>query len=107
MRIALPVFLACLIASLAGAASSPAMIGPRPSLVQSAPAPQPRHDPIDPAKVNRWIDGRLGPEGTAGRLGPAVIVVIDRGKIIAQRTYGLEDLKTKRPVRFDQSMFRL
>src|SRR5689334_21412667 len=77
-------------------------IAPLRASAQPKPA---ERAPFDAAEVNRWIDARLGPVGKAGRIGPAVIVVVDQGKLIAARAYGFEDGRHTRPATLDRSLF--
>src|SRR5689334_20051442 len=62
---------------------------------------------IDAAAVNRWLDQRVEPDGTAGRIGPGVIEIVDHGRIIVSRVYGVENDRLKLPVSADRSLFRL
>jgi CubicO group peptidase (beta-lactamase class C family) len=78
------------------------LVGP-----STAHAAAPQQSAFDAAKVNRWIDDRLGPDGKSGKLGAAIVIVFDHGKVVAQRSYSYEDLGRRRRTSVDNSLFRI
>jgi CubicO group peptidase (beta-lactamase class C family) len=78
---------------------------------QAAPAPaktvpgETSHD-LTPQDLETFLDGLMPTELARDDIAGAVIAVVKDGKVIYEKGYGYADVKTKRPVVPDQTLFR-
>src|SRR6202007_2502992 len=56
--------------------------------------------------LETFMDGVMHTELAGADIGGAVIAVVKDGKVIFEKGYGYADVKTKRPVVADQTLFR-
>jgi CubicO group peptidase (beta-lactamase class C family) len=75
----------------------------------SAQPPQPQ-PPVQPQltapDVNAWLDGYMPYALANGDIAGAVVVVVRDGQVLAQRGYGFADVKSRRPVDPERTLFR-
>lgn len=58
------------------------------------------------ADVDSWLDGLIPYGLDTGDIAGAVVVVVKDGQVLTQRGYGHADMKTRRPVDPDTTLFR-
>ena len=58
------------------------------------------------ADVDSWLDGFIPYGLDTGDIAGAVVVVVKDGKVLTQRGYGYADMKTRKPVDPDKTLFR-
>ncbi len=73
------------------------------SLAQETGNPQ---GPTDPAELEAFIDGIMAVQLETHHVAGATIAVVKDGKLFFAKGYGFADLKAKRPVLADRTMFR-
>jgi CubicO group peptidase (beta-lactamase class C family) len=69
--------------------------------------PQPPTSPqLTPQDVNAWLDGYMPYALANGDIAGAIVVVVRDGQILTQRGYGFADVKSRRPVDPERTLFR-
>jgi CubicO group peptidase (beta-lactamase class C family) len=76
---------------------------PLPSLAQERANPQ---GPTDPAELEAFLDGIMSVQLEVNRVAGAVISVVKDGKLFFAKGYGYADVKNRKPVIADRTMFR-
>jgi CubicO group peptidase (beta-lactamase class C family) len=76
---------------------------PLSSLAQERADPQ---GPTDPAELEAFLDGIMAVQLEANRVAGAVIAVVKDGKLFFAKGYGYADVKNRKPVIADRTMFR-
>ncbi len=76
---------------------------PLPSLAQERANPQ---GPTDPAEMETFLDGIMTVQVEANHLAGAVIAVVKDGKLFFAKGYGYADVKNRKPVIADRTIFR-
>lgn len=71
-----------------------------------APAPAPAAHALTADDVGAWLDGLLPAEMKRADIAGAVVVVVKDGQILVERGYGLADVKARRQVDPDATLFR-
>ena len=79
-----------------GAVSAPAPANPAP----------PSNSRLTAADVEAWLDGYLPYALARGQIPGAVVVVVNRDGVLLQKGFGYADLKTRKPVSPDATLFR-
>jgi len=74
--------------------------------VAAAPAPVPGSHAITAEDLHAFLDGMIPYAIHRGDIAGATIAVVKDGQLIFSQGYGYADLKTKRPVVADQTLFR-
>lgn len=84
-----------------------AILAAVPGMAQAPEAPaSPAAPTLAKADVDAWLDGMI-PYGLAtGDIAGAVIVVVKDGTVLTSRGYGFADMKTRKPVDPDATLFR-
>ncbi|MBV8205471.1 MAG: beta-lactamase family protein [Acidobacteria bacterium] len=78
---------------------------------QAAPAPasalpgESAH-PLTPADLEAFLDGLVPTEISRDNIAGAVIAVVKDGSVIFEKGYGYADVKSRKPVAADQTLFR-
>jgi len=72
-------------------------------LAQEKSGPQ---GPTDPAELEAFLDGIMATQLEANHVAGATIAVVKDGKIFFAKGYGYADVKNKKPVLADRTMFR-
>ena len=96
--------------------------GVSPSLAQAPLAPTPTAQPLAPsvaaavspeppaqltkADVDTWLDGFMPYALSSGGIAGAVVVVVKDGQVLTERGFGYADVKTKKPVDPQRTLFR-
>ncbi len=96
--------------------------GVSPSLAQGPVAPTPAAAPLTAAvsgpaaaeppaqltkaDVDTWLDGFMPYALSSGGIAGAVVVVVKDGQVLTERGFGYADVKTKRPVDPQKTLFR-
>jgi len=65
-----------------------------------------RQGPTDPAELEAFIDGIMAVHLETNHVAGATIAVVKDGKLFFAKGYGYADLKNKKPVLADRTMFR-
>lgn len=75
----------------------------------ATPVPQPQtpgSPQLTPQDVNAWLDGYMPHALAEADIAGAVVVIVRDGQIVAQRGYGYADVKSRRPVDPERTLFR-
>jgi CubicO group peptidase (beta-lactamase class C family) len=72
----------------------------------AAPSPPAGTPTLTKADVDSWLDGLLPYGLDTGDIAGAVVVVVKDGQVLTQRGYGYADMKTRKPVDPDTTLFR-
>jgi CubicO group peptidase (beta-lactamase class C family) len=93
-----------LAASAAAAQTPPQPLGPAaPAAAQ--PPKEPVHD-LTQADLGAWLDGFVPIAIGRGDIAGAVVVVVKDGKVLAEKGYGVADVKSGKPVDPARTLFR-
>ena len=106
LRLVLPSLLLVAVPITAQAPTKLAPAGPPASSTASQPAPATGSPPLTKADVDSWLDGLIPYGLDTGNIAGAVVVVVKDGKVVTQRGYGYADMKTRKPVDPDNTLFR-
>jgi CubicO group peptidase (beta-lactamase class C family) len=105
----LTMFLAALCSwASAGWAQEGAQLPP-PGPATEATVPQaapPGAAPLTRENVEAWLDGYMPYALQTGDIAGAVVVVVKDGQVLAQKGYGYSDVKTRKPVDPELTLFR-
>ena len=122
MRKAGPGIAAALILTVfAGRAQAPAVKAPAKAAASAPPASMPAPGPapgpasavaipphpLDAADLNAFFDGVLSLQLERSDIAGATVLVMQNGNVLLERGYGYSDLKDKKPVDPEATMFRL
>lgn len=77
-----------------------------PPIVPPAQVPVPAHS-LDEADLSAFFDGILPLQLERSDIGGAAVMVMKDGQVLLEKGYGYADLKTKKPVEPDATIFRL
>lgn len=106
LRLVLPSLLLVAVPITAQAPAKLAPAGPPASATAPQPAPATGSPPLTKADVDSWLDGLIPYGLDTGNIAGAVVVVVKDGKVVTQRGYGYADMKTRKPVDPDNTLFR-
>jgi len=87
------------------AASAPPIKPPQPATTAAPTAPTPVHA-LTAEDVGAWFDGLVPDAIARGDVAGAVVVVVKDGQVLFQRGYGYADVKARKPVDPQTTMFR-
>ncbi len=89
------------------AAQRPAQRPPAPSIERAGPeGPPAGAAQLTRADVQAWLDGFLPYALQRGDIAGAVVAVVKDGEVLFKKGYGYADLKRKKPVDPDRTLFR-
>lgn len=74
--------------------------------VVQAPAAQGAAVPLTKADVDSWLDGLIPYGLSVGDVAGAVVVVVKDGQVLTERGFGFADVKSRRPVDPERTLFR-
>ena len=104
------------VSGFAPAAPQPAAVAPQlptvpaPAAAQASPAPAAAAPSTGHAltaeDAGAWFDGLVPDAITRGDVAGAVVVVVTDGQVLFERGYGYSDVKARKPVDPDTTMFR-
>ncbi|WP_207790339.1 serine hydrolase domain-containing protein [Sandaracinobacter neustonicus] len=89
----------------AAPAKAPA-IPPQPVVAAATAAPANGAHPLTAEDVETFLDGFVPIAMSRGGIIGTVVVVVKDGKVLVKKGYGLSDLKTRKPVDPDATLFR-
>jgi len=93
--------------SLAPAPTVTAVIGPGATPAPPSPASQPGGaPPLTAQDVTAWLDGFMPYALQRGNIAGAVVVVVKDGQPLVEKGYGVADVKTRKPVDPQTTLFR-
>ena len=93
--------------SLGPAPSVPALIAPKSAAPATPAAAQPTSAaPLTADDVTAWLDGFMPYALQRGNIAGAVVVVVKDGQPLVEKGYGVSDVKTRRPVDPQTTLFR-
>lgn len=82
---------------------------PPPGPATEAPVPQTEPTgaaPLTREDVEAWLDGYMPYALQSGDIAGAVVVVVKDGQVLAQKGYGYADIKSRKPVDPELTLFR-
>jgi CubicO group peptidase (beta-lactamase class C family) len=71
-----------------------------------APAAERAGAPLTKADVDSWLDGLIPYGLSVGDVAGAVVVVVRDGQVLTERGFGFADMKSRRPVDPERTLFR-
>ena len=71
-----------------------------------APAAPGAGAPLTKADVDSWLDGLIPYALSVGDVAGAVVVVVKDGQVLTERGFGLADVKSRKPVDPERTLFR-
>ncbi|HKD92980.1 MAG TPA: serine hydrolase domain-containing protein [Terriglobales bacterium] len=79
---------------------------PQAAAASTKPVPGETPHELTAADLEAFLDGLVPAQIARDDIGGVVIAVVQNGKVIFEKGYGYADVKTKRPVLPDQTLFR-
>jgi len=79
-------------------------VNPAPAAVAAEPAQQPQA--LTAADVNTFFDGMIPTMLEHSNVAGAVVLIVKDGNVMFSKGYGYADVKTKKPVSVDDTLFR-
>jgi len=92
--------------TLAPAASAPPAVKPPTPAAAAAPAAATPVHALTAEDVGAWFDGLVPDAIARGDVAGAVVVVVKDGQVLFERGYGYADVKARKPVDAETTMFR-